>query len=162
MALDGPDLLKPVVIPALKPFWSSDLTEDMTLCPVRALRYYLDRTRALRKGKNLLFISFKEGFDSDIMRATISSWIKQTVSLAYQPSNSESKDLHIKAHDVRSMSASLAFKGGASLEQILGSCYWKSQNTLTTFYLKDVAWQSADQSDYKLGPVVSAQHIVNV
>ena len=55
-----PDSLKPVVIPALKPFLSSDLTEDMTLYPVRALRYYLDRTSALRKGKYLLFMSFKE------------------------------------------------------------------------------------------------------
>ena len=162
LASDGPDLLKPVVIPALKPFLSSDLTEDMTLCPVRALRYYLDRTKDLRKGKNLLFISFKEGFDKDIMRSTISSWIKQTVLLAYQSSSSDSQDLHVKAHDVRSMSASLAFKGGASLEQILGSCYWKSHNTFTTFYLKDVAWKSHNQSDYKLGPVVSAQHIVNV
>ena len=96
------------------------------------------------------------------MRSTISSWIKQTVLLAYQSFNSDSQDLHIKAHDVRSMSASLAFKGGASLEQILGSCYWKSHNTFTIFYLKDVAWQSHDQSDYKLGPVLSAQHIVNV
>ena len=162
LASDGPDLLRPVVIPALKPFLSSDLTDDMTLCPVRALRYYLDRTNELRRGKNLLFISFKEGFDRDIMRSTISSWIKQTVLLAYQSSKADSKDLHIKAHDIRSMSASLAFKGGASLEHILGSCYWKSHNTFTTFYLKDVAWQSHDQSDYKLGPVVSAQHIVNV
>ena len=116
LASDGPDLLKPVVIPALKPFLSSDLTEDMTLCPVRALRYYLDRTNDLRRGKNLLFISFKEGFDKDIMRSTISSWIKQTVLLAYQSSNSDSQDLHVKAHNVRFMSASLAFKGGASLE----------------------------------------------
>ena len=73
LASDGPDLLRPVIIPALKPFLSLDLTEDMTLCPVRALRYYLDKTSALRKGKNLLFISFKEGFDKDIMRSTISS-----------------------------------------------------------------------------------------
>ena len=95
LASDGPDLLKPVVIPALKPFLSSDLTEDMTLCPVRALRYYLDKTSALRKGKNLLFISFKKDFDKNIMRSTISSWIKQTVLLAYQSSNSDSQDLHI-------------------------------------------------------------------
>ena len=46
---DCPDSLKPVVIPALKPFLSSDFTEELTLCPVRALRYYLDRTSALRK-----------------------------------------------------------------------------------------------------------------
>ena len=71
LASDGPDLLRPVVIPALKPFLSLDLTEDMTLRPVRALRYYLDKTSTLRKGKNLLFISFKEGFDKDIMRSTV-------------------------------------------------------------------------------------------
>ena len=102
---DGPDFLQPV-IPALKPFLSSDFTDDMSLCPFRALRYYLDRTSALslRKGKNLLFISFKEGFDRDIMRSTISSWIRQTALLDYHSSNSESQDLHIKAHDVISMS----------------------------------------------------------
>ena len=72
-----------------------------------------------------------------------------------------SDNVQVKAHDIRSMSASLAFKGRVSLEQVLGSCFWKSHNTFTTFYLKDVAWQSTDQSDFKLGPVVSAQHVVN-
>ena len=112
LASDCPDLLKPVVILALKPFLGSDLTEDMTSCPVRALRYYLDRTSALRKGKNLLFISFKEGFDRDFMRSAISSWIRETVLLAYQSSNFDTQDLQVKAHDVRSMSASLVFKDG--------------------------------------------------
>ena len=88
--------------------------------------------------------------------------ISRNLLLAYQTSNSDSIDLHIKAHDVRSMSASLAFKVGVSLQQILGSCHWQSHNTFTTFYQKDVAWQSSDQTDYKLGPVVSAQHVVNI
>ena len=134
LASEGPDLIRPIVIPALKPFLNSDLSDDMTLCPFRALRYYLDRTSTQRKGKNLLFISFKEGFDKDIQRSTISSWIKQTVALAYQSSDSMSDNVHVKAHDIRSMSASLAFKGGVSLEQVLGSCFWKSHNTFTTFY----------------------------
>ena len=162
LASEGPDLIRPAVIPALKPFLSLDLSEYMTLCPIRALRYYLDRTSTKRMGKDLLFISFKEGFDKDIQRSTISSWIKQTVALAYQSSDSMSDNVHVKAHDLRSMSASLAFKGGVSSERVLGSCYWKSHNTFTTFYLKDVSWQSTDQSDFKLGPVVSAQHVVNV
>ena len=161
LASEGPDLIRPVVIPALKPFLSSDLSEDMTLCPIRALHYYLDRTSTKRKGKSLLFTSFKEAFDMEIQRSTISSWIKQTVALAYQSSDCMSDNVHVKAHDLRSMSASLAFKGGVSLEQVLGLCYWKSHNTFTTFYLKDVSWQSTDQSDFKLGPVVSAQHVVN-
>ena len=44
-----------------------------------------------------------------------------------------------------------------SLEQILAACHWKSHNTFTQFYLKDVAW--ADSELYHLGPVVAAQQI---
>ena len=65
----------------------------------------------------------------------------------------------VRAHDVRAMAASLAFKGGISLEHVLSSCYWKSHNTFTNFYLKDICWENDDI--FKLGPIVSAQHIVN-
>ena len=54
LASEGPDLIRPVVIPALKPFLSSDLSEDRTLCPIRALHYYLDRTSTKRMGKESL------------------------------------------------------------------------------------------------------------
>ena len=163
LASDGPSIVQPVVIPALKPSLDQSLTEDMTLCPVRSLRYYIDKTKDLREGKHLLFISFKSGFSGDIQRSTISSWIKQTVMLAYQGSDLETQSLsRVKAHDVRSMAASLAFKGGVSLDQILGACFWKSHTTFTNFYLKDVAWRSKESSEYSLGSVVSAQHIVKL
>ena len=163
LASDGPSIVQPVVIPALKPSLDQSLTEDMTLCPVRSLRYYIDKTKDLREGKHLLFISFKSGFSGDIQRSTISSWINQTVMLAYQGSDLEAQSLsRVKAHDVRSMAASLAFKGGVSLDQILGACFWKSHTTFTNFYLKDVAWRSKGSSEYSLGSVVSAQHIVKL
>ena len=38
LASDGPNVLQPVVIPALKPTLDSSLSQDMTLCPVRSLR----------------------------------------------------------------------------------------------------------------------------
>ena len=66
----------------------------------------------------------------------------------------------MKAHDVRAMAASLAFKGGVSLDKISGACFWKSHSMFTSFYLKDVAWNSTEGSNFSLGPVVSAQHIV--
>ena len=106
LASDGPNVVQPVVIPALKPILDSSLSQDMTLCPVRSLRYYVDKTKDLRDGKHLLFVSFKNGFSGDIQRATISSWIKQTVILAYQESDLETQKLSkVKAHDVRSMAA---------------------------------------------------------
>ena len=49
LARDGPASVAPVVIPALAPSLDKSLPEDKSLCPVRALRYYLDRTKDLRK-----------------------------------------------------------------------------------------------------------------
>ena len=134
------------------------LKGDRSLCPVRALRYYLERTSDIRQNKELVFVSFKKGFDKDISPATISSWIKQTVILCYELSDQEALTLHqVKAHDVRAFAASKAFQLGVLLEQILSACHWKSHNTFTQFYLKDVAW--ADTDLFHLGPVVAAQHV---
>ena len=158
LAKEGPDSVALLVVPALAPTLDKSLKSDRSLCPVRALRYYLDRTSDLRQNKELVFVSFKKGFDKDISPATISSWIKQTVILCYELSDHQAHTLHqVKAHDVRAFAASKAFQSGVSLEQILSACHWKSHNTFTQFYLKDVAW--ADSELYHLGPVVAAQQI---
>ena len=118
LAKKGPESVAPVVIPALTPTLDKSLKSDRPLCPVRALRYYLDRTSDLRQDKELVFVSFKKGFDKDISPATISSWIKQTVILCYELSDHQSHTLHqVKAHDVRSFAASKAFHPGVSLDQ---------------------------------------------
>ena len=54
LARDGPAAVTPVVIPALAPTLDKSLSEDRSLCPVRALRYYLNRTKDLRQGKDLV------------------------------------------------------------------------------------------------------------
>ena len=113
LASEGPLAIQPVVIPALKPTLDPSLVQDKSLCPVRALRYYLDKTKDLRKGKKLLFVAIKEGYSKDISKATISSWIKQSIILAYQKSDQEVQNVsQVKAHEVRALAASLAFKGG--------------------------------------------------
>ena len=105
LATEGPDSVAPVVIPSLAPSLDRSLKGDRSLCPVRALRYYLDRTSDFRP-KELVFVSFKKGFDKDISPATISSWIKQTVILCYELSDQEALTLHqVKAHDVRVFAA---------------------------------------------------------
>ena len=82
------------------------LRSDRSLCPVRALRYYLDRSSDLRQIKELGFVSLKNGFDKDISPATIFSWIKQTVILCYDLSDQEAHTLHqVKVHDVSAFAA---------------------------------------------------------
>ena len=157
LAKEGPASIAPVVIPALSTSLDRSLKEDRSLCPVRALRYYLDRTKGSREGKELVFVSFRPSFQKDIVPATISSWIKQTVILCYQLLDEEAQTLHqVKAHDVRAFAASRAFQGGISLDQILSACHWKAHNTFTRFYLKDLAW--ADSERFHLGPIVAAHN----
>ena len=158
LAKEGPACVAPVIIPALAPSLDRSLKEDRSLCPVRALRYYLDKTKDLRSGKELVFVSFRKSFQKDIVPATVSSWIKQTIVLCYQMSDQQAQQLHqVRAHDVRAFAVSKAFQGGVPLDHILAACHWKSHNTFTQFYLKDLAW--ADSDVYHLGPVVAAQQI---
>ena len=74
LAREGSQSVSPVTIPALTTIVDRQFKEDRTLCPVRALRFYLDRTKDLRGSRSLLFISFKKGHTSDIRPATLSSW----------------------------------------------------------------------------------------
>ena len=52
LAKEGPESVAPVVIPALAPTLDRSLKSDRTLCPVRALRYYLDKTSDIRQDKD--------------------------------------------------------------------------------------------------------------
>ena len=87
LAKEGPDSVAPGVITALAPTLDRSLKSDRSLCPVRALHYNLDRTSDLSQNKEVVFVSFKKGFNKDISPATISSWIKQTVILCYELSD---------------------------------------------------------------------------
>ena len=148
-----------MVIPTLKYNQDSKDT-DILLCPIRALRCYLDGTRDLRGNRQLLFISFKQGHTKDIQCSTISSWIKNTIKFCYSKVDNADMDLlGVKAHDVRAFAASKAFYGGVSMDQIMQACHWKSHNTFTRFYLKDLAGQDQTEGSYHLGAFIAAQQL---
>ena len=161
LAREGSQSVSPVTIPALTTIVDRQFKEDRTLCPVRALRFYLDRTKDLRGSRSLLFISFKKGHTSDIRPATLSSWLKQTILLCYKQADQQALDMvQVKAHDIRAFTASKAFYGGVSVDQIMQACHWKAHNTFTNFYLKDLTWSDTDNNMY-LGPVVAAQQVLD-
>ena len=104
LAREGSQSVSLVTIPALTTIVDRQFKEDRTLCPVRALRYYLDRTKDLRGSRSLLFISFKKGHTSDMRPATLSSWLKQTILLCYKQADQQALDLvQVKAHDIRAI-----------------------------------------------------------
>ena len=161
LAREGSQSVSPVTIPDLSTIVDRQFKEDRTLCPVRALRYCLDRTKDLRGSRSLFFISFKKGHTSDIRPAIFSSWLKQTILLCYKQADQQALDLfQVKAHDIRAFAASWAFNSGISVDQIMQTCHWKAHNTFTNFYLKDLTWSDNDNNMY-LGPVVAAQQVLD-
>ena len=72
--------------------------------------------------------------------------------------------LGVKAHDVRAFAASKAFYGCVcvcvSMDQVMQACHWKSHNTFTRFYLKDLTGQDQTEGSYHLGAFVAAQQVM--
>ena len=160
LAREGSQSVSPVAISALTTIVDRQFKEDRTLCPVRALRYYLDRIKDLRGSRSLLFISFKKGHTSDIRPATLSSWLKQTILLCYKQADQQALDLvQVKAHDIRAFASSKVYYGGVLVDQIMQACRWKAHNTFANFYLKDLTW--SDDKNMYLGPVVAAQQVLD-
>ena len=158
LANKGPASVQFVRIEALKGSGEQTLA-DNRLCPVRALKIYIRRTSECRTGKKKLFISFKKGFDKDVCKNTISSWLKKTVAAAYEYSEEEDLQLgRVRAHDIRDLSASCAFLRNVSMEDILAAGSWKSHSTFTNYYLKDLTLISGGL--LKLGPLVASQRQV--
>ena len=92
---------------------------------------------------------------------SLSSWLKQTILLCYKQADQQALDLvQVKAHDIRAFTASKAFYGGVSVDQIMQACHWKAHNTFTNFYLKDLTWSDNENNMY-LGPVIVAQQVLD-
>ena len=154
----GSAMLKLVQIKALTKELPEEEIGDRALCPVRALRYYIKQTEDIRGDRKKLFIAYKKGYKEEIHMNTISSWIKKTILLAYENAGTEDHQITgVKAHQVRSLAASWALHTNGSLADIMSSCTWKSHNTFSEFYLKDMSLIRDEM--YHLGPIVAASHI---
>ena len=148
-----------VTLQSLSAFVGRDLPNDRKLCPVRALKTYLARTKKLRENKRLLFISWVPGKKGDISKNTVSSWVVQLVKMCYAQQNEDAMSWSgVKAHDVRGLAASWAVRGTYGLEAVLQACTWKTHTTFTSFYLKDLSAISGDL--FALGPLSVAQTVV--
>ena len=155
----GGEVLNSVTIKALTKILGDDMQDDRSLCAVRAVRYYLKATKDIRKNRQKLFIAYRKGYPDtqEIHLNTVSGWLKKTILLAYDTASEEDTQVTgVKAHQVRAMAASWALHSRASLEDIMQACSWKSANTFTSFYLKDMALQRDEM--FHLGPVVAASH----
>jgi len=153
----GKENFKGFQIEALKHRLGSGLEEEAKLCPVRALRYYLDRTKERRGEVKQLFISLKGG--NKVHRNTISSWTKRIIEEAHRDCPKEVlSSLKVNVHEVRAIATSVAFYGNTAIEDVLKAARWQHQSTFTTFYLRDVAQDL--EGVRRFGPFMAAQQIM--
>lgn len=127
-------------IPVFIPSFSNFATEerDLKLCPYRALKSYIHRNESRRNAecKDALFITYQKGLCKAASKNTVARWI---VSLLKFIHNEQNLSLfYVRAHDTRKLSTSWALFNGAPLKDIMKSAHWKTENTFTSYYMKDV------------------------
>jgi hypothetical protein len=99
-------------------------------CPVRALKWYVNRTQIVRGNIEQLFVTNIKPF-RPVAKSTLAGWLVDIIctSAAVQDSGIP------RAHSVRAYSASWAFAKGLSISDIINTVSWRSQNTFVKAYL---------------------------
>ena len=135
-----------------------DDSEDRSLCPVRALREYVQRTKSFRRMRKRLFISCNLDRDTDISKNAVSLWLRSTILLAYEKARLP-PPVSARPHEVRALAATMALSSNISITNILKGCFWNSESVFSNFYLRDISVEDTEGLKL-LGPLVAAQQVI--
>ena len=127
------------------------------LCPVRAVKVYLDRTASHRPRCERLFVTAGRS-KKEIAKTTVSFLLRKTISRAYELSGMALPVPAPRARETRGIAPSILFRKNFAVDQVLKAGTWRRHTTFTRHYLRDIAHKSLDT--FHLGPVVAAQSVV--
>ena len=130
--------------------FAAGLDDDLLLCPVRALRVYLDKTCPLAPVRHRLFVSPR--WPSRALSKDAVSFFLRDVITAAGAARPEVGS--VRAHDIRGVSTSVAFHHNWSVSTVLESATWSSSLVFSSFYLRDI--QHEYDGIRSLGPFVAA------
>ena len=146
-----------IIIPRLSNFCHKSDNFNRMLCPVRAVKIYLNKTKSLRKRRKRLFIPTQG--DQDLAKPTLSRWVKYAIKNAYDTISKNPLSLFKpRAHELRAISASWAYMNYIPLEEILKSAVWSSTSLFASHYLRDFREQTENLR--AMGPIIAAQKVV--
>ena len=133
--------------------------QERQLCPVRALRYYLDRTRNLRGNIKNLFLAPKNTA-RPASKNGLAYYLKTTVVEAHKEASEETlRVCKVRSQEVRAVSTSLAFTHNLSIDSVIEAAQWRSNSVFASHYLKEVSLQY--DNCRSLGPIVAAGTIIS-
>ena len=127
------------------------------LCPVRAVKVYLDRTAPHRPRCERLFVTAGRSKE-EISKTTVSFWLRKTISRAYELSGTALPVPAPRARETRGIAPSILFRKNFAVDQVLKAGTWRRHTTFTRHYMRDITHKSLDT--FHLGPVVAAQSVV--
>ena len=127
------------------PDFAAGLDDDLLLCPVRALRIYLDRTTPLNPLRHRLFVSSRHP-SLALSKNAVSFFLRDVITAA-----GASRWVLLRAHDILGVSTSVAFHRNWSVSAVLESATWSSSSVFSSFYLRDI--QHEYDGNLFLGPV---------
>ena len=106
---------------------------NVSICPVKCLETYLDRTASLRNANNStsLLLSTNRPHGPAAV-ATVGRWIKEQLQVAGIDTSIFS------AHSTRGAAASKAAAAGVPIQTILDSGHWSRESTFARFYHREV------------------------
>ena len=124
----------PIFLPRIES--TSSVAEDRLVCPVRALKWYIHKTKNLRTS-DVLFILPRSPY-SPASKDTISKWLVRLILPHASPMES------VRAHDVRAQATSTAWFRGIPLPDIMAAASWKTPSSFVACYLTDVISQEGN------------------
>lgn len=138
----------------------SSLTEDreeLLLCPVRAIKYYLRLSACEGRAKSL-FVSPRDP-TRPLSKNACSKFLREVIMKAYENVSEGTTSLtKVNAHEIRAVATSVRFRYNLSQVRIIKAAYWRSNTIFCSCYLRDVSHKYTDISS--LGPLAVAQGVV--
>ena len=110
--------------------FAAGLDDYLLLCPVRALRIYLDRTLSLALSRRRLFVS--PSCPTCAMSKNAVSFFLRKVIHGAAASCPEVGS--VRAYDIRGVSTSVAFHRNWSVSAVLDAATWSSSSVFTFFF----------------------------
>ena len=114
------------------------------LCPVRAIRFYLQRTADIRRTQQLLVTYGGRTPGSALSTQRLSHWLRDGIALAYQAMGKQAPML--KAHSTRGMAASIAVLSAVDWDAIRDLVGWQGDKTFLRFYYRHVEVRSVAEA----------------
>ena len=142
----GKGVLVPFTIPAL-PSKEGVSEDDLQLCPVRTLEFYLNRVKSFRtSNQKAIIISYQRGHEKDLHQQTLSRYIKELIVLAHTKQDPTTVEkLVVRPHSVRHVATSLHALRSCSLDELLKAGAWASSNVFLSHYAQSFSTSDLSQ-----------------